>query len=530
MNVGHHDNISSQINDDESYDNSTIASESFLEEEEMYHRLPQVGGSHKRKRAADSKIDNDHQLYADSLLDYFIICGGDTPASEVSPPCLPAGFQIDRAIDNHNHTALHWAAAMADLEMVKYFLSLGANKRVRNVRGETPIIRAVIFTNNYEKNTMEKMVSLFQTTLQDRDDYGGTVFHHAAALTFSHVKRQGARHYLDILLNMFSEIVSQQEFFHFLNAQDHNGDTALHIVARNNAKKCVRALQGRGVASDISNKNEETVDQILYRSRGHRNQRYDLASSSPVQPEPMPVNGNELSRTSKPIALFPTSSRYETQSAQSFSESFATILPDKGLQVALALENGVHDKEADLAEANRLLRNNIAERDQVRQETLIITQQGFSDYSDVEDDRDSTDEELKLQALNEGLLEQLQHKSLHHEVRAQEQTLPPSVHQPRTQGSLEDRFDDEVVERRLRAAQNLAESQRNRRADAARVVQALSTAGMSERGESYKRLIGSTMGLSPEEVSTMAPELLDVLEMSKLDTTAAQTGDGILVS
>lgn len=454
-------------------------------------------------------------MYADSLLDYFIVCGGDLPASDLTPPALPPNFQVDRPIDNQNHTALHWAAAMGDLEMVKSFLDLGANMRARNVRGETPIIRAVIFTNNFEKDTMPKMVKLFQKALQDRDNFGGTIFHHAAALTFSHIKKQGARYYLDILLNMFSEITSQQDFFNFLNAKDQSGDTALHIVARNNAKKCVRALLGRGAASDIANKQDETADKILHRAHGRRSQRHDFTSSSPVQPELLLMNTNELSRSIKP-PVFPKSTHYETQSAQSFSSSFTAILPDKGLQVALALETCVQDKEADLEEANRLLLNNIAERDQVRRETLAFSERSHAEHDGSDDDQELIDEEIRLKATNESLLEQRQHMSLHQEVRSEEQNLPISAHQDRTKTNGES-VDSLELERKLQAAQMLAESQNQRRLDVTELVQAQARAGMSEKGETYKRLIASTMVISADEVTNMVPELLEVLETSKMD-------------
>lgn len=519
MNTHPQDSYTIQLDNDESLENSSMASGSFMQDEEIYQRLTDNGASRKRKHADEVSIDNNHQLYADSLLDYFIITGSDAPAPEdLVPPQMPEGFQIDRPIDNHNHVALHWAAAMGDLEMVKMFISYGANTQARNIRGETPIIRAVIFTNNYERDTMSKMVRLFQNTLQVHDDFGGTIFHHAAALTLSHVKKKGARYYLDILLNVLSEISSQQDFFRFLNAQDHNGDTALHIVARNNAKKCVRALQARGVASDIPNNQNETVDQILHQAR--RSHRFDFASSSPMQPESTMVNGHESHKTPR-SAIIPSSSHLETQPARSFSDSFATVIPDKSLQVVLALETGLQVKDTDLAEATRLLRNRVAERDQVRRETITLLDRSQEEYEDSEDDDKLAEEESVLVTLNESLLEQLQHKSLHQEVRTEEQKLSPSAHHNHGT-SHGDMTDEAELEPKLRAALRLAELQAQRRIDAAAVVQAMATAGMSEKGEKYKKLISSTMGISTEEVSAMAPELLEVLEMSKADIIVSE--------
>ena len=506
---------------EESLENSTVASESFMYEEEAYQTLPQKPGPQKRKREAE--LDNAHQIYGDSLLDYFLISGKDeASAHSLAPPQIPDGFQVDRPIDNHDHTPLHWAASMGDLDMVKYFIQLGANKHARNIRGETPLIRAVIFTNCYSKEIMTKMVQLLQETFQVKDKFGGTVFHHAATLTLSLIKKKAARYYLAILLNMFREMVPQEEFFRFLNAQDHRGDTALHIVARNNAKRCIRALQGHGVAGDIPNNENETADQILLAS--HRNHQYDLESSSPIQPTPA-----------------------QTQPARLFTDSFATLIPDKSLQIMLALEQGVQEKVEDLAEANRILRGLNMEREQVRRETKNLIEH----LKELEDDAALAAEEEMLFRESESLMEQIQHKTLHQEIRAEENQLSPLSHHghshsisnqndsknnnnnnnndPNSSSSAAiSAADTEALEQKYRASQRLAQSQQARRAAVREAVQAMATAGMTEKGETYQRLLVNALGVSAEEVMPMVPELLEFIEMAKMDADAENlpTGTG----
>lgn len=495
-------------NHEESFENSTVASESFLDEDEAYQTLPHKSG-HKRKREAE--LDNVHQIYGDSLLDYFIVSGNSASPLGLAPPPMPEGFQVDRPIDNQDHTSLHWAASMGDLDMVKYFIDSGANKQARNVRGETPLIRAVIFTNSYEKDIMPKMVHVLQDTFQVQDDYGGTVFHHAAALTLSHTKKRAARYYLNILLNLFNESVSQEEFHRFLNTQDHNGDTVLHIVARNNAKRCVRVLQGYGLASDILNGQNETADQILQAL--HRNHQYDLGSSSPIQPTSS--LGNRPRSSLHRSSGLPSSYNYESQPARSFNDSFATLIPDKGLQVMLAMEQGVQEKAEDLAEANRLVRALNVDRDQVRQETMALLDQ----TKDSEDDEALAAEEEMLLQESESLLEQIQHKTLHQEIRAEENKLSPSAHQGHAMSNGEI-TDDLELERKYRAAQRLARSQQDRRAAVAAGVQAMSAAGMTEKGEMYKSLLMNTLSISPEDIPSVIPEMLELFELAKLDAEA----------
>lgn len=499
----------------ESFENSSVASESFLDEEEAYQTLPRQPGLLKRKREAE--LDNVHQIYGDALLDYFILVGkDDTPTHDISPPQVPDGFQVDRPIDNLEHTSLHWAASMGDLDMVKYFISLGADKQARNVRGETPLIRAIIFTNSYAKDIMPKMVHLLQDTFHIRDNYGGTVFHHAAALTLSHVKKKPARYYLNILLSFFSENVSQEEFFRFVNAQDHKGDTALHIVARNHAKRCIRVLQGHGVAGDILNEQNETADQILQAS--HRNVPHEMGSSSPIYPVSSLSNGVRSS-AAKACGL-PSSSTYETQPARSFTDSFSTLIPDKTRQIMVALEQGVQEKVEDLAEANRLVRALNIERDQVRQETMLLLEQ----TKDSEDDEALAAEETTLLAECESLTEQIQHKTLRQEIHTEENKLSPLVLQAHslTNGETPDDDDDHntQLEQKFRAAQRLARNQQDRRAAVRAAVKAMATAGMTEKGDMYKKMLMNTLGVSADDVMSIVPEMLEMLEMAEMDVNA----------
>lgn len=514
-------NSSPQLNDDDSAEDSSFASDSNIDEHNSYQRPQQPGVSRKRKRELDT---GDHQdvLYADALLDYFILCGSDARSFNFQYPLPPPGFPIDRHIDNQNHTALHWGAAMGDIPIVNTFLGLRADMRTRNIRGETPIIRAVIFTNNHAKGTMDQLVDILHPTIQDRDDFGGTVFHHAAALTFSHTKKKCARYYLEILLTKLSESTTPQDFLNFVNLKDHRGDTALHIVARNDAKKCGQTLQGHGAASDIPNGKGETVDQMLHRSRKRRTDHYAFDSSSPLQPDlPLP-NGNELANVSNSITI-PSTSHCESQSAQSFHDSFSALLPDKALQMILDMEEGVHEKGTDLTESNRLLHNVTTELNQAQQPIALSTNINGDFEEDDDDDQQLLEEADTLRATHESLLEQHQHKGLHKDVRAEEHNLRASAHHDRTKSKGESPVESDL-DRKVRIGQGLTQMQLQRGTVATGRVQAQATAGTSEKGEVYKRLVSSSMEISEDEVSATVPELLEVLEMSKMDANMVLMG------
>ncbi len=494
-----YDNISTQLHDDDSPDNSTIASASFMDEDDRYTGNQYDPPSRKRKR------DQEHILYADELLDYFMLSSSDTPLLHLAPPVPPEPFEVNRPIDDDAHTALHWSASMGDIEIVRFFIDRGADVFVRNKRGETPLIRAVLFTNSYEKNTMPSLVQLLISTIREHDNHGGSILHHIAMTTNSLAKKRCARYYLDILLNKMAEICTPAEFTRLVNLQDAQGDTALHIVARHNAKKCIRSLQGRGVRGDLMNASGETADRII---QSQRAMRQDFVSSSPAQ-DFNAANGHELIRATK----VGPASHYHSQSGRSFSQSCMDMVKDKSAEVSLALDSEIKQKDDDLEEGQRLVQNVDHQLHSVRQGIFRHMQEGADSYDNEEEEHRLQEEERRLIAEGESLSEQIQHRELHHAVRSEEQALPPSAHR-RSSGAISN---DHELEEQKNAALGLAEQQIKRRKLTSDVVAAQAAAGMSGNGEALKRLVSSTCGVPIHDVSALAPELLDELQQSKME-------------
>ena len=170
------------------------------------------GSSRKRRRLMEDpqvQAENMHQLWAEELLDYFMLQGeADAPSTL---PLPPEGANLDRAIDDKGHTALHWAVAMGDLEIVKRLLTDRASIDVQSKSGETPLMRSVLFTNIFEKQNMERIASLLVRTVNMQDWAGSTVFHHIANTTVSRKKYACARYYMDCILNKMAEVLSPDQ-------------------------------------------------------------------------------------------------------------------------------------------------------------------------------------------------------------------------------------------------------------------------------------------------------------------------------
>ncbi|KAJ4409345.1 Transcription factor mbp1 (MBF subunit p120) [Didymella pomorum] len=497
----------SQIFRDDTPDAETVVSESMLGDHDFADAAYSVE-SRKRKRGLDqmSLLDQQHQIWADQLLDYFMLLDHKDAYSWPEPP---PSINLDRPIDEKGHAAMHWAAAMGDVGVVKELIHRGARIDCLSNNLETPLMRAVMFTNNFDKETMPSMVKIFQQTVHRTDWFGSTVFHHIAATTSSSNKYVCARWYLDCIINKLSETWIPDEVTRLLNAADQNGDTAIMIAARNGARKCVRSLLGRNVSVDVPNKKGETADDLIrdLNSRRRMHGRPRQASSSPFAPPPDRLNGfNGLDGGPLlPIALPNARAEdrtYRSQTASHLMTKVAPTLLEKCEELALAYEHELAEKEAESFDASRVVKRRQAELEALRKQVSELENHGL----DLDDEGVDVSQEQELKELvqeAESLLE-IEQKS---ELRRLLSTIPSD---PAEQNSKA-----EDPKEKLRLSLLLYRAQLERRELVRAVVANLSVAGMSEKQGVYKQLIAKALGEREEDVESMLPEILRELEEVK---------------
>jgi transcription factor MBP1 len=529
--VQSHTQSQSQRFREETPDNVSVVTESQFGDQDMLNasQYSVSASNRKRKRGADqmSIQDQQHQIWADALLDYFMLL--DCEDRFVSPPEPPANVNLDRPIDDKGHSAMHWAAAMGDVEVVKELIRRGARIDCLSNNLETPLMRAVMFTNNFDKTTMPNMVKILQQTVHRTDWFGSTVFHHIAATTSSTNKFVCARYYLDCIINKLSETWIPDEVTRLLNAQDQNGDTAIMIAARNGARKCVRSLLGRNVSVDLPNKKGETADDLIrilnQRRRMHGRPRQ--ASSSPFAPPPEHrLNGHGRSDAMEPVpfmpmqlpfsALAPTprdqQATYMSQTASNLMTKVAPTLLEKCGELAAAYEAELAEKEAESIDAERVVARRRAELDALKKQVTELAVMPNGVRINLEDDVVDRQQEEELRQLveeAESLLEIEQREALAvlcSKIRAQ----PEDYQNPASLDPNE----------KMRLALLLHRAQLERRDLVQSVVGNLSVAGMGERQGVYKSLIAKALGEREEDVESMLPEILRELEEAETQERA----------
>ncbi|CAI6332373.1 unnamed protein product [Periconia digitata] len=502
---------------DQTPDNETVISESILGDQDMLTGSQYSVGSRKRKRDVDrmSVQDSQHQMWADALLDYFILL--DSEEGFVAPPEPPPTVNLDRPIDEKGHSPMHWAAAMGDVEVVRELHSRGARLDCLSNNLETPLMRAVMFTNNFDKNVMPSMIKIFAQTVPRTDWFGSTVFHHIAATTSSTNKFVCARYYLDCIINKLSETWIPDEVTRLLNVQDQNGDTAVMIAARNGARKCVRSLLGRNVTVDIPNNKNETADDLIRELNSRRRTRPRQASSSPFAP-PLEhgIAGAHLNGIGSSSLLslpFPTlrvqePQQYRSQTASHLMNKVAPTLLEKCEELAAAYEAELQEKEAESRDSERVVKKREAELEAIRKQVAELATMQDGMHIDLGDDRMDEQQEEELAMLvdeAESLLEI--------EQKAELRRLCNSTQQPNSNSPLD-------LNEKLRLALLLHNAQLERQALVREVVGNLSVAGMGEKQGVYKGLIAKALGEREEDIESMLPEIVKELEEAETQERA----------
>jgi regulatory protein SWI6 len=200
-----------------------------------------------------------------------------------------SGEDFNMPLDVSSNSALHWAATLANVSLLKLLLRRGANVWRGNAAGQSPLISAVIVNNCWEKSCFPEMLEVLSPLIEVRDIQGRTVLHHIAVSSGIKGRAPSSKYYLEALLEFLvrvgkqpnssaaastavaaSSMASQQAggdettgqesgdapnvngskgavslvrfLSHIVNAKDKAGNTALNLVARIGNRSIIQQL------------------------------------------------------------------------------------------------------------------------------------------------------------------------------------------------------------------------------------------------------------------------------------------------
>ena len=184
--------------------------------------------------------------------------------------------ELDMPIDGQSHTALHWAATLSRMSLLRALIAAGASAQRVNLSGETALMRACLVTNSMDHGSFPDLLDVLGSTIEDRDHKGRTVLHHIAVTSAVKGRSAASRYYLESLLewvvrqgsapnsqnqpngHLANSMIPKMGIARFMteivNAQDSAGDTALNIAARIGNRSIVSQLLEVGADPEIANR------------------------------------------------------------------------------------------------------------------------------------------------------------------------------------------------------------------------------------------------------------------------------------
>ncbi|CEP12955.1 hypothetical protein [Parasitella parasitica] len=233
--------------------------------------------------------------YAQRLLHYFMSGKNSIPSLFTQPP---ADLDFNVIIDDEGHTSLHWAAAMARIKIVKLLIEHGADLYRVNYKGQTALMRSVLFSNNFDNKTFESLLDLLRTTMFNIDKKDQTVFHHTAAMSDWKGKIYASRYYMECLINKLK--TNQSELISILNVQDTNGDTALTIAAKIGNRRLIKLMIDAGASTEIANEEGSTPKDYFGEIEKSIAARPSVSSPPLLPPPPLTSSPTEAAGSNRP--------------------------------------------------------------------------------------------------------------------------------------------------------------------------------------------------------------------------------------
>ncbi|KAI0836581.1 ANK-repeat protein MBP1 [Hypoxylon sp. FL0890] len=485
--------VSQQLNEDDTPDNVTVASVSYMAEDDHHDMSHYSTGQRKRKREENIQdlMEQQHGVYGDELLDYFITSRNNGALLRPEPP---PNYQPDWTIDTDKHTALHWASAMGDVEVIRQLKRFNANLGVQNIRGETPFMRCVHFTNCFEKDTFPIVMKELWDTVDARDDSGCTVIHHAAIMKSGVVMNTSCcQYYLRNIIKKLQETQDPTFVQQFIDAQDHAGNTALHLAAKANARKSIRELLSRGASTDIPNAEGIRAEDLIKQLNAAKNTKDPLSqlSSSPFAPDSQRHVSfrDALAESVNKLAI-----TYNSEAANTVQNKIAPLVLGKFQDLAQSYDEEWKEKDEAEKEARRVLANTQNELDMVRAQIAQLEGQ-------LESPEEAAKAEAEATMLQQEVLSLLENQSRIHVQASVEQSL----------SMVNGDGGDDSYEERLKLAKELKEAIEEQRKAEKEYVEGLAVAGTGNKIDKYRLLLKGC--LDTEAAENLDAHLDDLIEM-----------------
>jgi transcription factor MBP1 len=318
---------------------------------------------HTPRSSPHHHLSDEHltpEQYTEIILNYFISETSQVPSLLISPP---ADYDPNTRIDDDGHTALHWACAMGRIRVVKLLLTAGATIFAANNAEQTPLMRSVMFSNNYDVRKFPELYELLHRSTLNIDKHNRTVFHHIANLALTKGKTHSARYYMETILDRLSDY--PQELADVINFQDEDGETALTLAARARSRRLVKSLLDHGADPKIKNRDFKSCEDYILEDERFRASPTAGGGASGSGSNDQILYNSEAARIAGGSGLSDISSNMQTL-ARSMDSEIQT--KDREIAQAKAMLTSIHTEITESSRSLSTLSTQIAPLDDARRE------------------------------------------------------------------------------------------------------------------------------------------------------------------
>ncbi|SMQ54650.1 unnamed protein product [Zymoseptoria tritici ST99CH_3D7] len=245
----------------------TEPNESFLYEHALMQDSVNSAGEPIALPPLPNPTTEEQQEKMNLILDLFAEQGRTDYASHPALQQL-TNEDFNMPLDASANNALHWAATLAKVPLLRLLIQKGASIWRGNAAGQSPLISAVLVSNCWEHSCFPEVLELLGPLIEVRDVQGRTILHHIAVSSGIKGRQPCSKYYLEALLEFLVRIGTQSTALnaaqeasqesssqeargpvslvrflsHIVNARDKAGNTALNLVARIGNRSIIQQL------------------------------------------------------------------------------------------------------------------------------------------------------------------------------------------------------------------------------------------------------------------------------------------------
>eukprot|EP01135_Chromosphaera_perkinsii_P004037 Nk52_evm50s266 gene=Nk52_evmTU50s266 len=238
-------------------DRTMLAAEANLTVDQVKNWFSKRKASATKSAKKGSKAAPPEKTWKQKAVEFIQL--GNVPA--LKAVMFPEGepVQNNRPLDDEGHTAVHWAAALGQYDVLVMLEIMGEDLTIQNETGENALHRAGIWPHCYTKKSFERILLMLCDNANVASKGGHVPLQDIAFILADDSNPdklyfEAAEYYIYTIC----DFVKKGKIDLNINYQDPDGDTAFSICVETGSKRIALAMLEAGANPDLANKEGKT--------------------------------------------------------------------------------------------------------------------------------------------------------------------------------------------------------------------------------------------------------------------------------